>query len=233
MVIEVRLNQRLFDSNIRGGSRQGRRSQDLLQRTGYALGMSYLVRAPVVPVVASVVLMGLFALGAGAASAETKSETDRRSDVQRWNQVTNEIVHSPHANGDIIGYRVSFDSNRLYIVLRYRALNFSDGLLIAGGEFRTSDSLSFQLQVITKRGNRAGRLLMRGDTSVCRVRHRVSYRSNQISMRVPSRCFGSPQALQASLGTTTSDQSGDPVVVRADFATGRILPQRFIRVTRD
>ncbi len=158
------------------------------------------------------------------------SQTPERRTVTRGG----ELVRSTHANGDIVGYRVSYNRTRLEVVLRYRALNFSAQHLYAEAYLAWGGSWA-ELAVEAGEGNRAGTAGVSSDGDAddsCPVTHRISYRHNRVVMRAPSRCFHAPRMLSVRLATVTFE-GRDVRNARLDAAPGRdIRQERLLRVRR-
>lgn len=175
-----------------------------------------------------------------AARAETDAADDPRHDVVKATPEGEHVV-TRAANGDIIRHRLSYSSDRLVAVIRFRALTKKARRMWIGVpiSYRTGggDWEDGEVELTLRRkGPRQPQAKYHpiGDGPQCAVESRIDYARDRVRLAMPSECIDSPKWIRAFtlVGRTERLGNGSPIYFfdsSPDNTNGELGP----RIDRD
>lgn len=150
-------------------------------------------------------------LSTGAAGAQTVRHLDSRGDIVRMSIVGDHVAPVPaRRQGDITWVRATYRRHSLFLSMRFAALTIQRRSQYHYFSVRTSKGNEREAVINSGRKYPRGvSVLMdrQGDYLRCHIRHRVSYRHNTVSVRIPAGCLGKPSWVRVGFGESNAPQS--------------------------
>lgn len=145
------------------------------------------------------------ALLVGAASAasvaDVSADRDPRRDVMRYSE-DGEDLAPDHRNGDIVRHRLTYGDRRITAVIRFAQLRHNAPFLWIGVPITWPEgngAIGYgDIEVeVDGDGPAQGHAYFGSNDADCRVRSRISYRTNRARLSIAARCLGRPSWVRA------------------------------------
>jgi hypothetical protein len=163
-------------------------------------------RATIVALLASAASI----LSTTPAGAQTVRHHDASGDVVRANAEGTVLTPVPHRRqGDITWVRATYHRHSLVLVMRFAALTMERRTQFHYFSVHTSTGLERDALVNSGRKYPRGAAVLadrRGSYLRCHIGHRVSYRHNTVSVRIPAGCLGRTPWVRVGFGEANGPQ---------------------------
>jgi hypothetical protein len=150
-----------------------------------------------------------------AAHADGSGHTDATGDVQSVTIANHDVVGTTATpepattNADITRVRARNGARAVKVVVRFAALNRTGDLLEHA--VAIPSTAKNRLVVVDARAGhwagKAGLYTPAGKRVTCKVRHKINYDLNKITVKVPQSCLGHPKAIKVGARTFVSQGS--------------------------